>query len=82
MGDDDVIAGDLPQSLHLNRAPPGKRIEPIQRTGQASDRLRQNIATQDMRQFVQQHLPPAFGRPLVGIARQQHGWTQIADNHR
>ena len=62
----EIVAGQLPLDAQAARQPPRAWMHPIERTRQRRRRLRETVATGDVREFVQQNGATHLEGPGIG----------------
>ena len=77
-----VVARPLPLGPQLSGRQPRQRVEPVDGAGDVGQQLRQAVVPADVGQFVQHDHPPAAGRPVVRLGRQQQDGAEHAERHR
>ena len=79
---DKIIAREFTLSAKLFQSPPGKRMEPVQRAGNATEPLKRNVPPFDMSQFMQQHDACELLCPFRRLTWQNDNRAKNAKRHR
>jgi len=82
LGEDLFIAGQLLLEVEAANRPPDKRVEPVDRSGEAGHRSQRPVEAGDVDHLVEHHRLPAFPHPLLGVRGQHDDRAQESDSGR